>query len=431
MKSTKRAIRAIKFTQLATKIALVCIFILAGLFVALHIFLNLKGKSLLENKLQQSLSRKVSIGQLSTSFPLNIRIQDIDIEGYCRVKEVFLASGIYDIFHRLFKLSLVKIVRPEMAIERTSTGLTNCLINDSGECEALPQAKVSPAPDISKNISGQEKTVALEGKRKPLRLAIDRLLISDGIFNFIDGQTAKQKITIKVKNLNLKIENFILGRLVSQITSFSIKADLPWRQDQEEGKVDIEGWLNLKKKDMQAKISIADIDGIAFYPYYDKWVDLENARIEKAKLNFSADVNSLNNDMTVNYRLELTDILFKPRDSTEEERKEEKIAHAVIGIFKGLNQGKMVLEQSFKTKMDSPEFGFDIIRKAFEDKLSERNGGFDPEEVLILPSKLIEGTFKGFTGVTTAFINGAVSAGREIGRAVQDGFKKEDETNPK
>ena len=390
---------------------MVCVFVFAGLFVALHIFLNLEGKSLIINNLQQNLDRKVSISRLYTTFPLNIHIQDIEIEGLCKMKEVFLAPGAYDIFHRVFRLSIVKIIRPEISVEKDSSGLTK---NAAGE-SFKPQATIAVA----------------RKEHSPLRLAIDRLIISDGLFNFVDSQTAKQKITVRAENLNMKIENLILGRLVSQITSFSLKADLPWRQDHEKGKADIDGWLNLKKKDMQVKISIEDIDGIAFYPYYDKWVNLENARIQKAKLNFSADVNSLNNDMTVHYRLEFTDIVFKPRSPDEEEHKAEKIAHAVIGIFKSLNQGKLVLEQSFKTKMDSPEFGFDIIRRAFEDQFSKQTSGFDPQEVLILPSKLIEGTFKGFTGLTTAFISGAFTAGREIGKAVQEGFKKEEETSPK
>lgn len=410
MKSTKRAIRVIKFTQLLTKIVVVCLFVFVILFSAAHIFLNLKGKSLLKKKLQQTLNRKVNIGRLSTSFPLNMRIKDINVEGFCKMKEVFLVPGAYDIFNQVFRLSLIKITAPEIALEKTSTGLSTCLITKSASQPPKPQAKVVPA----------------RKRRQPLRLAVDRLLIADGVFNFTDSQTAKEKITVSAQNLNLEMENFILGKLVSQITSFSLQADLPWREDHENGKVNIEGWLNLKKKDMQAKISIEDIDGIAFYPYYEEWVDLENARIKKAKLNFSADVNSLNNDMAVHYRLELTDIVFRPRSPNEEEHKAERIAHAVIGIFKNLNQGKLVLEQTFKTKMDSPEFGFDIIRKAFEDQLSKQSNGFDPQEVLILPSKLIEGTFRGFTGVTTALINGAFTAGREISRAVQNGFKKED-----
>jgi len=410
IKRAKQAIRVIRVTQVAIKIAGVCVLVIAGLFVAAHVFFNLKGKSLIINKLEKELNRKVSIGRVSTSFPINIRIQDIDVEGLCKMKEVFLAPGAYDIFNRVFRLSLIKIIRPEFAIEKTPAGLSSCLLKVS-ETQA-PQLQPKSTP-------GQQR-------HRPLKLAVDRLIITDGLFDFADSQTSKQKITISMRNLNLELKNLILGKLVSQMTSFSLQADLPWREDHEKGRVDIEGWLNLKKKDMQAKISIEDIDGIAFYPYYDEWVDLENARIKKAKLNFSADVSSLNNDMTVHYRLELTDIVFKPRGPDEDEHKAEKIAHAVIGIFRNLNQGKIVLEQTIETKMDSPEFGFDVIRRAFEDKLSKHNNGFDPQQVLILPSKLIEGTLKGFTGVTTALINGAFTAGREISRAVQNGFKKED-----
>ena len=124
MKSTKRAIRVIKFTQLATRIAVVCVFVFVGLFVAVQLFINLKGKSILESKLQQAMNRKVSIGRVSTSFPLDIQIQGIDIEGFCKMKEVFLAPGAYDIFHQVFRLSLVRILGPEISVERTPAGLS-------------------------------------------------------------------------------------------------------------------------------------------------------------------------------------------------------------------------------------------------------------------------------------------------------------------
>ncbi len=392
---------------------MICILVFAGLFIALHILVNLKGKSLLENNLQQLLNRKVYIGRLSTSWPLNVRVYDLRIEGICGIEEVFLIPGAYDIFNRVFKLSSVEIIKPEISLEQTPDGLITYRSKAS-------EGNQQPA---------QPKVARKKEDIKPVRLAIDQILIKEGSFDFIDTKTSKQKIKISARNFNLKLENLILGRLVSQITSFSISSDLPWDDVKEKGTVDVEGWLNLKKKDMQAKVSIEDIDGIAFYPYYEKWVDLENTRIKKAKLNFSADLNSVSNDMTVTYRIELTDIEFKPRSPDEEEHKAEKIAHAVIGIFKNLNQGKIVLEQTFKTKMDNPEFGFDIIRKAFEDKLSEGRNNFDPQEVLILPSKLIEGTFKGITGAASAFINGAIGAGKEIGRVVQDSLKKEDYSN--
>jgi len=90
----------------------------------------------------------------------------------------------------------------------------------------------------------------------------------------------------------------------------SSRAEIPWREDSGEGIVYTSGWVNLYRKEMQARLEIEGIDGISLHPYYTKWVDLENSRIEQAKLNFFSDVQGMNNEIVAQCRLELTDIEF-------------------------------------------------------------------------------------------------------------------------
>jgi len=179
---------------------------------------------------------------------------------------------------------------------------------------------------------------------------------------------------------------------------------------------------------MQATLKVEDIDGIYLYPYYSAWVDLEKARIEKAKLNFFSNIQGLNNDVIAQCRLELTDIVRRPRPPDEPQEKAARLTDAVLDKFRSLDEGKIVLEFPIKTKMDKPEFGFGEIKMAFEKKLAEstsKDRGIKPQEVLTFPAKLVEGTFKGATQLTTALIGGVISAGKEIEKAFEAAFRKE------
>ncbi|MFC1592739.1 hypothetical protein ACFL4C_01865, partial [Candidatus Omnitrophota bacterium] len=90
-----------------------------------------------------------------------------------------------------------------------------------------------------------------------------------------------------------------------------------------------------------------------------------------------------------------------------------------------LNQGKIILNFNITTKMDSPEFKFDEINSAVDStlrgairskKISMKNAGK-------LPRRFFEGVADGASGTTEAIINGAVSIGRGISKALAGAFK--------
>jgi len=151
---------------------------------------------------------------------------------------------------------------------------------------------------------------------------------------------------------------------------------------------------------------------------------LEKARIEKAKLNFTSDICGINNNLTAQCHLELTDIVRRPRAPEEPQEKAERIADAVLGIFKAMDQGKIVLDFTIRTKMDKPVFGFGDIRNAVESKINGgRKSGISAQGFAMLPAKLVEGTVKGATDFSKALIVGTYDVGEEIFKSVRDAFK--------
>jgi len=398
--------------RLWIKILLLLFVVALLIFSSLYLFLLLKGKPLLIGQLENLTKSKVSIGYFNISPPLTIKIKEINIEGLAKIDSLYISPSILGLVIGSVAFSEVKAIKPEFNFGQPLREAETASVNTAGAGVGSPSV---PASGVSPLLSIQR-----------LNLIFKRIIVKDGKLNFVDRKVSENGIRLTVKDINFNLTNFY-GFPRSAITNFDLKGKIPWGDGKEEGSIQAEGWINLFKKDMQATLKIENIDGIYLYPYYANWVDLEKARIEKAKLNFTSNIHGLNNDVTAQCRLELADIVRRPLSEGEPTEKASRITDAVLDIFRALNQGKIVLDFTIKTKMDRPEFGLSSIKTAFEDKLAQRKKAtaFQTEDVLRLPGSLIQGTFKGATDLTKAMIEGVVSVGKEIKNAVEDTFTKE------
>jgi hypothetical protein len=379
-----------------------CIIFVLSLAI-FHALVNLKGKDLLVKKLEEALKRKVTVGSLCTTFPTNIYVRDLEIQDLIKIDEVTVTGEFFDIVHRCFGVAFLKLDHPVVTIAKNPG-------------QSAPEAIVSLVPA---GPSPQKKFVL-----SPFYIAA--FVIHKGSLTFIDNISGTQQMSFKANDIEMKVDNINFGFGGSRITSFELKGLIPWPDASASGKLELTGWINVFKKDMQAKLNIEDIDAVYLAPYYSQWLDLEKARIEKARLKFTSDINGLNNEVIAQCHMELTDISFKQRAPEEEESRAEKIAATVLGIFKALDQDKVALNFTVKTSMDRPEFGFEYIKAAITDKVSAAKGkGINTEDVVLFPAKLVEGTVKGTTEVTTAVIGGFFSLGKELGKAFFGAFSRE------
>jgi hypothetical protein len=378
-----------------------CVIFLLSLAL-FHTLVNLKGKELLIRKLEDTFKRKVSIGTLCTAFPTNIYVRDLEIEGFLKVDEITLTGELFDIVHRCVGAAYLKLDHPVLTITQHSG-------------QSAPDALASV---VSAGVSPRTKFSL------PL-FYINMFVIQKGSVTLV-SESGDQPVPIKVDDIDIKVENINFGYGGSRITSFELGGRIPWRDASARGRLAFTGWINVFKKDMQAKLNIEDIDAIYLAPYYSQWIDLEKARIENAKLKFTSNINGLDNEIIAQCRIELTDITFKPRAPEEEQTRGEKIATTVLDIFKALDKDKVVLDFTVKTSMDRPEFGFGYIKDAVTDKITLAKGkGINTEDVVLFPAKIVEGTVKGTTEMTTAVIGGIFSLGKELGKAFIGAFAKD------
>jgi len=377
------------------------------LYATLYLFLSVEGRQLTEKQLNILTKRETKIGSFSVRPPLDIKIDQLEIKDLLKVDSLYVSPSLFWLITGNIVFREIEFVRPQLILER---GLNN----------KVASVSASEAP-VKKNI-----VVLCSKNNKPISLGFRRIKVENGIINFIDHTVDSGSIKIKIDKIRANLVN-LYKFPASFVTNLDINGSIPWQEGQEEGKIEAEGWINLFKKDMQVTLKIRDIDGVYLYPYYSVYVDLDKAGIEKAKLNFTSDIQGLNNKVTAECHLELADIVRKLVNPGESQGKAAKITDEVLDIFKATDQGKIVLDFTIHTKMDNPAFGLGNIKDAVENKLnqSRKNNGLSAEKVIALPGKLLAGVVDGAADLSKAVISGTFAVGNELKEALKASFRRE------
>lgn len=373
------------------------------LFSLFYIFIMLEAKQLLIKVISDASGRKTTIDKLEIKPPLNLEIKDLDVQGVFSAKRIYLSPSIPNLLRGRIAFNKIEIVDPQATYQRIPPPVA---VKDSTSVVEFPQPVAVKAP---------EPAPAPVKENKVFPVIIKSLKVRSGLLNFIDSTAAVGSIKIKIKDIQFYVSNLSTVNMHT-ISNFDLKANISWYTGEPDGKLLLQGWADFNKKDVLAKLKIENIDAIVFYPYYSTWVNLEKARIEKAKLNFNSDIKGVNNNVDAACHLELTDMVRKVRPPDEPQQKAERLTDAVLDMFKSMNQGKVVLDFTLHTKMDQPVFGFANIKSAFEGKIMEgrAKAGLRPQDVLLWPSRWFKSGVKGIGDLSNAAFDGIVSLGEGI-----------------
>ncbi|MDD5115650.1 MAG: DUF748 domain-containing protein [Candidatus Omnitrophica bacterium] len=394
----------------------VALSIVVVILSCVYAFLLIMAKYILADKLGSAFGRKVSIGQLDLKPPLNLELVDLNIEGVGKIGYVYISPSIPNLLIGRLAFNKVRLVKPVISCERKLSSVT-------------PPAESAPAPEVALKEDKQKQDIPATGN-SGLKLVIKSLKIRNGEIYFTDHTSDTQSVMVVIKNIDVNLMN-LYTEPVNALVSFELNGRLPWQSGEPDGKISCIGWINPDKRDMSATLVIDGIDAIAFYPYYSNWVDLEKARIDKAKLNFSSEIKGEDNDVFAQCHLELADIVRRARPPEEPQQKAERLTDAVLDMFKAMNQGKVVLDFTLHTKMDHPRFGFDNIKSAFEGKLMQArtNSGLRTQDMLLWPGKILQSGVKSGSDLSKAAIDGVFALGNGMKKFFEDMMDKQTPAN--
>ncbi len=385
------------------------------IFSFVYLFLLFEAKNILVKKIEQLSGCKTSISKLIITLPFNLSVKKIEITGLIKADEIYLSPSLVNFLFGRFAFNEIRVVKPELTYQRIPPAIVADTTSSANIVIDAKQAPVVNSPVTVTNVK----------RNKTWPVIIKKLRISSGKLNFIDSTAASGSISVVIKGIELSIDN-LSSQPSNLVSKFFLKGNLSWNTGEPDGKISLEGWLNTDKKDVQATLKIEDIDAIVFYPYYSTWVDLNKARIEKAKLRFTSNISGKNNDVTAECHLELVDMVRKVRLPEEPQQKAERVTDAVLDILKTMDNGKVVLDFVLHTKMDRPEFGFANIKSAFEGKLKQAraSSGLRPQDMLLWPGKWVQSGIKSGTSLTTAMVDGVFALSNGIKKFFEDIINK-------
>lgn len=325
------------------KILRLALVVFVIVFAVTFVFLLLQGKALVTRQLENALHRKVNIGYVGLTLPFNVEIKKLDIPGLAKIEHISVSPSIPGLLMGKVILNELKLIKPEITYERK-------LVNNT---QAPPQVQTAEVAMPAAPTPNTQVSHTAKANKKLPSLAFKHLKIKDGTVYFIDSTASGGSIKITVNSLNINVTNlYIYPHSVT--TNFDLTGKIPWQEGEQEGSIEAEGWINLFKKDMQASLKFKDIDAIYLYPYYAQWVDLDKARIEKANLNVTSDIKSVDGNLTVPCHLELSNVVFKKPQSEGEEDKTQRIVSAVMDIFSALSKtNKFIFNFTYKGKLPS------------------------------------------------------------------------------
>lgn len=411
-------------------VALVFLTILVISAFSLHVYIRREGRKFVCEKLKEIFGREVTIGSIKTVFPMDVVIQDLKIEGVGSVRQAIAWGGFTDIFNGNLNLAELRLIGADITVARPLRPKVEVLpvetvppAADAVPAPVVPAAPaqmpaIQPPPPV---IQPPPSVIQQAARTISHAVAIKRFTFSDSAIHFVDPNAGDTGINVSATHITGEVRNLQFPALSSVVTTFKLTGVIPWENLKEQGSIALNGWINLYEKDMRADLKVRDIDGLSFYPYYACWLNMDKAKVDRARLNFESQITGLKNDVVMDCHLEMAELTFKNHREGEAQQKEEKLTCAIVDIVRALNKGKVELDFKIKTTMDSPEFGGGVIKSAFDAKINQAiQSDYVRPRLVTVPARIVGGTFQAAAELTRSLINGTVG----LGRAVASGFSR-------
>lgn len=334
------------------------------LFAALSAVISLFGKDFLERKLSKALGIKSSIDSVSLSIPLTINIRGLEIGELLQAKEVSFSPG------------RLTITEPVVNLELSGEGKLN-----------LPAfSRQSSAPQNT-----QKNEEGAKGEKTPFFLTA--LNIKNGKFIFTDKKIMPRGYKTIIEGINIDIVKNMLPP-ASLKFKFSIQANVADSGGKNLGAIDSSGWIDLGIKDMDGVLEIKELELTYFSPYYGNF--LSNRKLLSAKLSTLSELKAGNNDLEINTRLKLHDLVYAQEKTAEKISPASvfELAQKTLDLFLG-PEGNLNLEFTIHTKLDKPQITITDLKRLVLKAAIQSLSSQSPVELFRKGKELIE-QFKEF-----------------------------------
>ncbi|MFC1645897.1 DUF748 domain-containing protein [Candidatus Omnitrophota bacterium] len=306
------------------RIIVIALLLSVTTYVGICVFVWVKGKDLLSEKLSEAIGKEVIVGSLYVIPPYSISIGDLSIDGLLTIDRIKLEPSIAGLLAGQRGLNKLTLTKPKVSLVRIDNKLN---INE-----------------VIDNIKSRRPVTK---KKSKSNFFIKEAIIKGGEVTFYD-KVADMSFGI------MPLEMSVITSLKDFKTRINLEAQLVSEDRGSLGDISVAGWLNLLRKDMDAKLYLKDAEVAYFSPYFKKFFK----NVKSGKLFLTADMVSQDNELTVDCHLETRDLKFS-EETLIVDAQDKKIT--LFGNIFGLaldtltgSASGSIFDFSIHTKFDRP-----------------------------------------------------------------------------
>lgn len=325
-----------------------------------YVYLVVKGKDLIVARLEKQLGTKVSFGAVGVSYPLTIRIDQINIEGYGTAKRAFFSLSLPYLLFKEVHFSKIEVIEPNIVIRRQQGDKTPWLPflevpqapaevvppQVSEVPVAVPQVPAASEVTTPPAVSTPEVVTApqapqvspapVETKKEQVQkfdFFARKTFFRNGSVEAVEVSPEGEKLVVSLKNANIEIDRVSFPVKRSVKTEFNVAGILSGFDGRlTNEKLTASGWADFYKKDMKAQMQLTGMNG---------------------QVGLTADLVSVKNDMTVKGKMSLA---FQSQTLPSKKEKSKSFEDFFVQTLQSSGMD-VNLKFQFKTKMDKFDVG--------------------------------------------------------------------------
>ncbi|MCF7887209.1 MAG: DUF748 domain-containing protein [Candidatus Omnitrophica bacterium] len=340
---------------------LIFLVVVAILHISLFAFINIKGKDIAANKIEDYFGLKPKIGSLSLDFPFILEVIDFSL-GDLSFAKATISLGSFNPFKPSLRLNRVYFDKLSFKLVKEKK---NILIEPVYPVVATSQPKVSRQESSKKSLPEKKLSKGVR-KKNEFSFKVKEFCLKDSRVKYID-KSRKPNIDLTLASLNLTVNNFSYPEFSKFKINFTSSVETI--DETLEDLIMACGWIDYANKNMDLDLEVDSFQYAAFSDYFPSIWQPENLGLDTAILSLNSQFTAEENNLVIDNLLSLEKVNFTELgEDNKKELSRQRLIKTVIGLLKKDN-GKSQIRLKLKTKMDAPEINLSLLGKGLQESV--------------------------------------------------------------